>query len=47
LPALTCLTGLDSRRVYPLGFETITIGRSLGVEIRIRDRAPFPGDMLG
>jgi hypothetical protein len=35
---LTCLTGLDTGRVFPLAGATTDIGRGTGVDLPIRDR---------
>lgn len=39
LPSLTCLTGLDMGRVYPLADGQSVVGRGVEAEVRIRDRA--------
>jgi hypothetical protein len=36
---LTCLTGLDVGRTFPLAEEKTDIGRGTGVDFRLRDRA--------
>jgi hypothetical protein len=37
--SLTCLTGLDAGRVFPLSGAQVELGRGVGVDVRLRDRA--------
>lgn len=37
--SLTCVTGFDEGRTFPLAFETNVIGRADDAQIRVRDRA--------